>query len=163
MAASKYDTAEPLLSDDEPKACFVPKSPVSSCSHRRQQPKMAIILHALMFLTTLLLLGTTFYLNAKHPERHCKSDLVPSRSEQIFSAYDKHAKAAPSDPIANQIKYTKQSTPAGHWHNELLWGEPKPEAEIAWNNGLGGRPLSATNRFGSNCHLFSAWVSSPSG
>lgn len=146
MAALKYDIAEPLLSDEELKASFVPKSPVSSSPHRRlPQSKLAIIIHALMFLTTLLLLGTTFFLNAKHTERHCKSDLVPSHSKQLFSAYDNHAKAAHSDPIANQIRYTTQSTTADHWHNELLWGEPKAEAEIAWNNGIGGRPLSFSN------------------
>ena len=51
----------------------------------------------------------------------------------------KHAEAAPLDPIANQIRYTTQSTSANYWNNELLWGEPSPETEIAWNNGLGGK------------------------
>ena len=85
MAAIKYDIAEPLLSDEEPNARFVSKCPSSSCRHRRLPPqKLAIIIHALMFLATLLLAGTTIYLNAKHVPTHCKSDLVPPHSKQPF-------------------------------------------------------------------------------
>ena len=59
----------------------------------------------------------------------------------------KHAEAAPLDPIANQIRYTTQSTSADYWNNELLWGEPSPETEIAWNNGLGGKLFILNNCF----------------
>ncbi len=89
MAAIKYDIAKPLLSDKEPNASFVSDSPDSSSRHRRlPQQNIAIIIHALVFLTTLLLAGTTIHLNAKHAQKHCKSDLVPSHSKLPFSACD---------------------------------------------------------------------------
>jgi len=123
MATDKYDMAEALLSDEASNASFLSKSPGTSSQHRPlAQQKIAIVIHALIFLTTLLLLGTTIHLNAKHDQEYCKSDLVPSHN-----------------PIANQIRYTTQWTSANHWNNELLWGEPSPEADVAWNNGLGVR------------------------
>ena len=89
MVALNFDVAEPLLPDEESKASFVPESLVSSSPQGRlPQQKVAITIHALMLLTTLLVLGTTVHLNAKHTQRHCRSDLVPSHSKRVFFAYE---------------------------------------------------------------------------
>ena len=150
MAPVKLDVLEALLPDEEYNASLVPHTRDPSNRYRRLlQQKSAIISHALVFLTTLLVSGLVFHFNARHVQRHCKSDLVPSKSTQPFLPAIEfyHAEAAPLDPIANQIRYTTQSTSVDYWSNELLWGEPSPESEIAWNNGLGGKLFIRQNCF----------------
>ena len=159
MASVKYDVSDALLSNEEPNASFISNSRGSSYQHRRLlQQKTAIISHALVFLTTLLVSGIIVHFNAKHVQRHCKSDLVPSNSTQPFfsTVGFRHAEAAPLDPIANQIRYKMQSTSSNYWSNELLWGEPSPETEIAWNNWLGGKLFIINKLFRFNFHALSA-------
>ena len=100
MASTKYDVSDALLCDEEPNASFVPKSRASSYLHRYH----AIISHALVFLTTLLVSGIIMHFNAKHVQRHCKSDLVPTNRTQtpfflFYRGIQKHAEArAPFRP-----------------------------------------------------------------
>ena len=151
----KYDVSDALLSDQEPNASFISNSRSPSYRHRFLLQHKTIISHALVFLTTLLVSGIIVHFNARHV---CKSDLVPSNSTQPFLSTMgfKHAEAAPLDPIASQIKYTTQSTSVNYWNNELLWGEPSPETEIAWNNWLGGRLFMINKLFLFNSQVLSA-------
>lgn len=159
MASVKYDVSDTLLSHEEPNASFISNSRGSAYQYRRLlQQKTAIISHALVFLTTLLVSGIIFHFNAKHTQRHCKSDLVSSNRTQLFcpTVGFKNAETAPLDPIADQITYTMQSTSSDYWSNELLWGEPSPETEIAWNNCLGGKLFIINKFLRFNFHTLSA-------
>ena len=83
MASVKYDVSDALLSDEEVNASLISNSGDTSYRHRRLlQQKTAIISHALVFLITLLFSGLLIHFNAKHVQRHCKSDLVPLNSTQ---------------------------------------------------------------------------------
>ena len=84
MAARKDHTADSLLSNEEHGASFAPKSPGSSSKHRRlPRQKNAVIIQALVYLIILIFAATTIYSDAKHVQRHCKSDLVPSDSKLL--------------------------------------------------------------------------------
>lgn len=139
----KSDVAEPLLYDDEDDVGIQPRPSVSSSHcYGLFQRGVTIVTMGLAFLCIISLSAVILHLESRLNQIRYESDLVPSTSKAFLpNTCSSKTKAATADPIAREIQYSTEWTSPDDWNNDLLWGEPTNEADIAWNHVLGSKSI----------------------